>query len=170
MQLAQKGLDVQLGIVADPRSFNTVLCAPDLSRLEDRWQLIVLADGALPGEADAVRSRCPNAQLMQMKPNPAMRSLLGELLPDRETLGRLYLTVCRDGIRLPDPLVRATGMTLPQIRVCLRALDQAGLIRYQPVPWSIQVLPRPTARLTEAQSPVNSPVVRWLRAACEQPG
>lgn len=99
-----------MGWVKEMRAFNTVLCAPELSRLTDCWREIVLADGdVLPGEAEAIRARCPRAALSAMKPNPALVAQLQSIaLPD-EPLRTLYRRLRQGGVTAPEALARDTG-------------------------------------------------------------
>ena len=53
-----------VGRAADDRAFNTLLCGVETDALRDVWHDIVLLDGALlPGEAEAIREKCPRAKL-----------------------------------------------------------------------------------------------------------
>ena len=61
--------DAAVRQVKDERAFNTVLLAPDVEKLTDSWQHIVLLDGdVLPGEAAAIARRCPGRRSMRSGP------------------------------------------------------------------------------------------------------
>ncbi|MGN0746639.1 MAG: hypothetical protein ACI4ML_08185, partial [Aristaeellaceae bacterium] len=150
--------DTACGHVRDERAFNTVLCAPDVERLTDVWKEIVLVDGdLLPGEAAAIRERCPRAQLTQLRANGAVAALLQSLVMDDETLRRLYRRV-----RMPDaPSLRAlaadTGLTEEQALTGLTAFSQVGLAELSLSPYALRLLPPVKCRMDD------SPLVRYLR-------
>lgn len=162
-----KGFDSAFHRVQDRRGFNTVLQAPDLSLLEDWWDAVVLLDGdLLPGEAAFIRSRCPSAAIYANRsPNALLPAILERLCLDRETLGRLYTLIARGGRISGETITLETGLDESQIHTGLTALAQAGLINYTRTPWSVSMLPRPVRKLGSNQSPVNSPILRYLRQA-----
>ena len=173
LEAAALGCDLCCGAVRDRRGFSTLLCQPEPERLEDWWDTVVLLDGQLlPGEAERIRQRCPGARLLALTPNPALRQALADMAAlDRAAVGRLYTAVRKHVPPTPQALTEATGLTLPQVLAAAAALSWAELVRYQPQPAAHQLpelnltaLPPPTQKLGEAQSPVNSPVLRYLRA------
>lgn len=150
--------DTACGHVRDERAFNTVLCAPDVAKLTDVWQEIVLVDGdLLPGEAAAIAEKCPRARLTQLRPNQAVAALVQSLAMDDETLRRLYRR-----LRMPDaPTLRTleadTGLTRPQVLVGLTAFSQVGLTELSLSPYALRLLPPVKCRMDD------SPLVRYLR-------
>ena len=149
--------DTACGHVRDERAFNTVLCAPDVERLTDVWQDIVLVDGdLLPGEAAAIRAKCPRARLTQLRPNGAVAALVQSLAMDVGTLRRLYSRV-----RLPDApslgkLTADTGLTREQVLVGLTAFSQVGLAELSLAPYALRLLPPVRCRMED------SPLMRYL--------
>ncbi|MGN1020986.1 MAG: single-stranded-DNA-specific exonuclease RecJ [Aristaeellaceae bacterium] len=150
--------DTASGHVRDERGFNTVLCAPDLTKLTDIWREIVLVDGdLLPGEAAAIQARCPRARLTQLRPNGAVAELLQSINLDVETLRRLYSRA-----RMPDaPTLRTmeadTGLTREQVLTGLMAFSQAGLAELSLWPYALRLLPPVRCRMED------TPLVRYLR-------
>ena len=150
--------DTACGHVRDERAFNTVLCAPDVARLTDVWQEIVLVDGdLLPGEAAAIAEKCPRARLSQLRPNGAVAALMQSLAMDDETLRRLYRR-----LRMPDaPTLRTletdTGLTREQVLTGLTAFSQVGLAELSLSPYALRLLPPVKCRMDD------SPLVRYLR-------
>lgn len=151
--------DAATGWVKEPRAFNTVLCAPDLSRLTDCWREIVLVDGdLLPGEVELIRARCPRAALSAMKPNPALASLLRDVaLPD-EPLRTLYRRLRQGGSTAPEALSQDTGLTAQQVLVGLTAFREVGLAEFTLAPYTVRLLPPVKCRMED------SPLIRYLRA------
>ncbi|MDY4138240.1 MAG: single-stranded-DNA-specific exonuclease RecJ [Eubacteriales bacterium] len=150
--------DTACGHVRDERAFNTVLCAPDVARLTDVWQEIVLVDGdLLPGEAAAIAEKCPRARLSQLRPNGAVAALMQSLAMDDETLRRLYRR-----LRMPDaPTLRKletdTGLTREQVLTGLTAFSQVKLVELSLSPYALRLLPPVKCRMDD------SPLVRYLR-------
>ena len=149
--------DTACGHVRDVRAFNTVLCAPDVERLTDVWQDIVLVDGdLLPGEAAAIRAKCPRARLSQLRPNGAVAALVRSLAMDVGTLRRLYSRA-----RMPDApslgkLTADTGLTREQVLVGLTAFSQVGLAELSLLPYALRLLPPVRCRMED------SPLMRYL--------
>ena len=155
---ALEGSDTAVGTVKDPRAFNTVLCAPELEKLEDVWQEIVLVDGdVLPGEAELIRSRCPRARLTQLRVNPLLMNFLRTLAMDDDTLRGLYRRV-----RLPQHLAASaiaedTGLSVEQVLTGLTAFSQVQLVEFSHEPYALRLLPPVKCRMDD------SPLVRYLR-------
>jgi single-stranded-DNA-specific exonuclease len=149
----------------DPRSFNTLLCAPDLTKLTDQWQHILLADGdLLPGEAALLRERCPRAELHFFRVNPLLKEQLTALALSDEELRTLY-RACRAGNLTPRVLAEKCDMTEAQVLVGLTAFQQVGLAEVQLEPYEAHlILPPPKPK--EGQSKLSmgdSPLMRYLR-------
>lgn len=150
--------DAACGYVRDDRAFNTVLCAPDVDRLTDIWHEIVLVDGdVLPGEAAAIRERCPRATLSQLRPNPAVRQLLQTLAMDDETLRNIYRRLRMPGNWAASALAQDTGLTEQQILTGLTAFHQVHLVAFSLEPYALRMLPPVKCRMDD------SPLVRYLR-------
>lgn len=150
--------DAACGYVRDDRAFNTVLCAPDVDRLTDIWHEIVLVDGdVLPGEAAAIRERCPRAMLSQLRPNPAVRQLLQTLAMDDETLRNIYRRLRMPGNWAASALAQDTGLTEQQILTGLTAFHQVHLVAFSLEPYALRMLPPVKCRMDD------SPLVRYLR-------
>ncbi len=150
--------DTAIGTVKDGRAFNTVLMNPDIDRLTDIWTDIVLLDGdVLPGEAAWVAEKCPRARLHAIKANPAMKTLLGQLAMDDETLRTLYKRVRMGGTMAASQLAADTGLTSPQALTGLMAFHQVRLVEASLNPYAVRVLPPERCRMDD------SPLVRYLR-------
>lgn len=156
--LTDSGADAAVGAVRDDRAFNTVLCAPDLSRLRDVWQEIVLVDGdVLPGEAAAIRAKCPRARVTCLRENPAMRAQIASLaLPD-EPLRTLYRRLRTGGNLAPAVLARDTGLTEAQVLTGLTAFHQVKLVEFSLEPYALRLLPPVKCSMAD------SAVIRYLR-------
>ena len=156
--LVDGGADVAVGTVRDDRAFNTVLCAPDLSRLTDVWQEIILLDGdVLPGEAAAIQARCPRARLKCLRENPAMMALMASLaLPD-EPLRGLYRRLRAGGNLALAVLARDTGLTEGQVLTGLTAFHQVKLAEFSLEPYALRLLPPVKCSMAD------SALIRYLR-------
>lgn len=156
--LVDGGLDAAMIQVKDGRAFNTVLCAPDVTKLKDVWEHIILLDGdVLPGEAVAIQAQCPRAQLYAMKPNPAFVAQLNALaLPD-EPLRDLYRALRSGGTIMASQLAESCGLTIPQVLVGLTAFSQVKLAEVSLEPYAVRLLPPVKCRMDD------SPLVHYLR-------
>jgi len=150
--------DAALAQVKDERAFNTVLCAPEISRLRDVWEHIILLDGdVLPGEAAAIAAQCPRAQLHAMKPNPAFLDQLKELAMEDEPLRDLYRRLRLGGNTMASQLAQDCGLTVPQVLVGLTAFSQVKLAEVSLEPYAVRLLPPVKCRMDD------SPVIHYLR-------
>ncbi len=158
-------VDIAVGQVRDPRGFNTLLCAPDVSKLTDQWQHIILADGeAIPGEAAWIRQHCPRAQLHCFRVNPLLESQLRTLVLTDDDLRHLY-RCCMAGDLTPRVLAEKSGMTREQVLIGLTAFTQVGLAEMTLNPYRANlVLPPPKPKEgTGKISMGDSPLIRYLR-------
>ena len=131
--------DVKSGRTDDPRAFNTVLCGVQIDALCDVWQDIVLLDGdVLPGEAEAIRERCPRATLWKMRENPAWTATMQSLKMDRAQMGKLYVSVKAGQISLSG-VTEASGLTAEQALTGMAVLAENGLIEFSPEPFAVRV-------------------------------
>ena len=150
--------DAALGRVKDERGFNTVLCAPEIPKLRDVWEHIILLDGeVLPGEAAAIAAQCPRAQLHAMKPNPAFQAQLSELALEDEPLRNLYRRLRAGGNTMASQLAQDCGLTVPQVLVGLTAFSQVKLAEVSLEPYAVRLLPPVKCRMDD------SPVIHYLR-------
>ena len=155
----QDRLDAAVGEVRDRRAFNTVLAAPELEKLTDSWHDIVLLDGdVLPGEAAAIRQRCPRARLHALKPNPALTALLDTLRMEDEPLRTLYRRLRQGGVMAAGQLAADTGLTREQVLVGLTAFAQVQLAAFSPEPYAVRLLPPVKCSMGD------SALIRYLRA------
>ncbi len=151
--------DAALGQVKDVRAFNTVLCAPDVDKLRDVWEHIILLDGdVLPGESAAIQAKCPRAQLHAMKPNPLFIQQLRELAMEDEPLRDLYRRLRQGGNTMASQLAQDCGLTVPQVLVGLTAFQQVQLAEVSLEPYAVRLLPPVKCRMDD------SPVIRYLRS------
>lgn len=157
--LVDGAVDAAFAQVKDARAFNTVLCAPDVDKLRDVWQHIVLLDGdVLPGEAAAIAAKCPRAELHAMKPNPAFLAQLKALaLPD-EPLRSLYRRLRLGGNTMASQLAQDCGLTVPQVLVGLTAFRQVKLAEVSLEPYAVRLLPPVKCSMED------SPVIHYLRS------
>lgn len=161
MELAA-GCDTAVGEVRDPRGFNTVLLAPDLTCLRDSWEHIVLLDGdLLPGEAEMIARQCPGARLLALKPNPAFAELLDSLALSNDPLRELYKRVKAGGDTRAETLAQAAGLTVPQVLTGLTGLAQVELLRFSAEPYAVVMLPM------QKRDPSESALIRYLRSRIE---
>lgn len=167
-ELLLTGCDAAVGEVRDRRAFSTVLAMPQIDRLTDSWQHIILLDSGLPGEVDLLRQRCPNAKLYRVKASAEWLAQLKTLVLDRTALGRLYQRITAGAPLLQETLAADTGLTQSQTFAGLIALKQSGLIEFAPSPWRVSLCPRPAQRLGQQASPVNSPIMQQLRCISGQ--
>lgn len=156
--LAGAQLDVAVGQVRDGRGFNTLLFGPRLEAVQDIWQHIVLLDGdVLPGEAAALRARCPRAALHALKDAPGLTALLDSLRVEDEPLRNLYRRVRRGGDLTAGALAADTGLTRAQVLVGLTAFQQVKLVQFRLEPYGLVLLPPVKCRMDD------SPLIRYLR-------
>ena len=155
--LAQEtGADPEIRKITDPRGFSAVLCGWDPAALADRWQRVILADGALPGEADWIREKCPHAEVLTASPE-AVRQQLQDLAVTYAELGALYRTLkAVRGIPGLGDLARLSGLNRKQAMVGLQAFWELGLLDWNTDPFFVRLKP-------SGFSPIeNSPLIRWL--------
>ena len=151
--------DAALGRVKDERAFNTVLCAPQLDKLQDVWEHIILLDGdVLPGESAAIQAQCPRAQLHAMKPNPLFVQQLEELAMEDEPLRALYRRLRQGGSTMASQLAQDCGLTVPQVLVGLTAFSQVQLAEVSLEPYAVRLLPPVKCCMDD------SPLIRYLRS------
>jgi len=151
--------DAALGQAKDTRAFNTVLCAPDVDKLRDVWEHIILLDGeVLPGESAAIQAKCPRAQLHAMKPNPLFTQQLRELAMEDESLRDLYRRLRQGGNTMASQLAQDCGLTVPQVLVGLTAFQQVQLAEVSLEPYAVRLLPPVKCRMDD------SPLIRYLRS------
>ena len=151
--------DIAFRQVKDMRSFNTVLLTPELDALADTWQDVVLLDGdALPGEAQAIMTRCPRAAMHALAPNPEFTALLRDIAMDDETLRSLYRRLRQGGVLTAVQLAEDCGLTLPQALTGLTAFGQVGLAEVSLDPYAVRLLPPVKCRMDD------SPLIRYLRS------
>jgi len=151
--------DTAVGCVKDARAFNTLLMNPDLEQLTDLWTDIVLLDGdVLPGEAAAIREKCPRARLHAVKANPAMTALLRQLAMDRDAMGRLYRRILKGGTMAPGQLGADTGLVSAQVLTGMMVFHQLRLVEMSLNPFAVKVLPKAPCSLDD------SPLMRYLKS------
>ncbi len=156
--LTENQADTAVAAVKDERAFNTLLMNPDLAKLHDLWTDVILLDGdVLPGEAAAIREKCPRARLHAMKANPAMTALLSALAMDDETLRTVYRRVRLGGTMAPSQLAGDTGLTAWQIVTGLMAFHQVKLVEMNLNPYAVRLLPPVKCRMDDSE------LVRYLR-------
>lgn len=150
--------DVAVGAVRDERGFNTLLMNPALEQLTDLWRDVVLLDGAaLPGEAEALLTRCPRARLHVLRRNPLLEELLQSLALEDEPLRSLYRRLRQGGMISAEQLSADTGLTLAQVWTGLTAFTQVKLAEWTAEPFAVRLLPPVKCRMED------SPLVRYLR-------
>ncbi len=158
-------MDIATLQVRDPRSFNTLLCAPDMDKLTDQWQHILLADGdLLPGEAALLREKCPRAELHFFRPNPLLKEQLTSLALTDDTLRILY-RACMAGNLTPRVLMEKCSLTEAQVLVGLTAFQQVGLAEMHLAPYQAHLI-LPPPRPKEGQKKLSmgdSPLICYLR-------
>ena len=156
-------VDVTFGRRGDGPAYDTLLCGPVLQDLTDIWQRIILLDGDLfPGEADAIRSRCPRAELFALKPNGRLLEEIRRSLSSLDEMRGIYTS-----IRMKPPATFAqvaemTGLTEQQVMLALCAFREIGLIGLSLEPFQIRLIPGVKA------SPDNSRVIRYFRELIQQ--
>lgn len=137
----------------------------------------MLLDGnVLPGLAERIRMKCPSARLSALDRNSLLMKLLADMAAlDRGAIGRVYMAVRNHVTPVEAALTESTGLQLHRVIAAAAALNMAGLVGYQPqaaahqLPeLNLQYKVPPAARLTEEQSPVNSPVMKYLRGLAEK--
>ena len=155
--------DTACGYVRDERGFNTVLCAPDLEKLQDVWHDIILVDGdVLPGEAAMIREKCPRARVSQLRKNPALTNLLRTLAMDDETLRGLYRRLRSPGNWAAGALAEDTGLSVPQVLTGLTAFSQVKLVKFSPEPYALHLLPPVKCHMDD------SALVRYIRGMFQE--
>ena len=156
-------LDAAVGRVTDARGFNTLLLTPEIDQLTDVWTDIVLADGdVLPGEAAAIREKCPRGRLCRMKENNALTALLSSLRMDREALLRLYLRLRQGGAYALRQMAGETALTTAQVLTGLTALHQAKLAEFSMDPYAVRLLP---VEKGTKSNPLDTPLMQYLYSA-----
>ena len=155
---AQTQTDVAVAEVKDCRGFNTVLCGPKLDALRDVWREIILLDGdLLPGEAEAIRERCPRATVRAMKPNPRFAAQLRAIAMADEPLRDLYRRLRQGGSTAVSAMAADCGLTCGQVLVGLTAFMQVGLAEVSLEPYAVRLLPPVKCSMAD------SPLIRYLR-------
>ena len=144
--------DAAVRQVKDERAFNTVLLAPDVEKLTDSWQHIVLLDGdVLPGEAAAIARRCPRAKIHALRANPIFTGLLKELAVEDEPLRDLYRKLRQGGSYALRQLAEDAGLTQEQVLVGLTAFHQVHLAEFSLDPYAVKLLPPVKCRMDDSE-------------------
>ena len=145
--------------------FNTVLCGPKLDALRDVWREIILLDGdLLPGEAEAIRERCPRATVRAMKPNPRFAAQLRAIAMADEPLRDLYRRLRQGGSTAVSALAADCGLRSEQVLAGLTAFMQVGLAEVSLEPYAVRLLPPVKCSMAD------SPLIRYLRSLNESKG
>lgn len=154
----ETGVEVTAFRNKDARGFSCILCGPDISLLEDLWDEIILADGDLiPGEAEAILARCPNAVLSAAPVSSELKNLLEALNMSDDLLRKIYISV-RAGCRPITDISTETGLTFDQIKTALLIFRDTGLVTLDETRWIFDpVLPARKCSMTD------SPLVRRFR-------
>jgi len=151
-------LDAALGHVKDARAFNTVLCAPEVDRLQDVWEYVVLLDGdVLPGLAAAIHARCPRAKLLAMRENTAFGAQLRQLAMPDEPLRALYRRLRMGDAYAASALAKDCALTVPQVLTGLVAFSQVKLAEVSLEPYAVKLLPMVKCSMED------SPLIHYLR-------
>lgn len=150
--------DPALHVCRDGLGFNTLLLAPDLDKLQDVWQEIILLDGdVLPGEAAFLAEKCPRAVVKAMKPNPEFIRMLDTLSMEDEALRELYRRVRGNPGQSLEALAASAGLTEEQVMLGLRAFEQVNLVQFKAEPFRVVMLPPVKCRMDD------SAVIRYVR-------
>lgn len=150
--------DPALHVCRDGLGFNTLLLAPDLDKLQDVWQEIILLDGdVLPGEAAFLAEKCPRAMVKAMKPNPEFIRMLDTLSMEDEVLRELYRRVRGNPGQSLEALAASAGLTEEQVMLGLRAFEQVNLVQFKAEPFRVVMLPPVKCRMDD------SAVIRYVR-------
>ena len=147
-----------IGAVADLRGFHTLLTAMDPDRMRNIWSTVVLMDGCLlPGEAELLREKCPDAELKCLKTNPQLEEQLRRLQVTDEQLRTLYRRLRLGGSTAPDALARDCGLLREQVLLGLTAFREVGLAEFSPAPYAVKLLPPVKCSMND------SPTLRYIR-------
>ncbi len=150
--------DPALHVCRDGLGFNTLLLAPDLDKLQDVWQEIILLDGnVLPGEAAFLAEKCPRAAVKAMKPNPDFVRMLDTLAMEDEVLRELYRRVRGNPGQSLEALAASAGLSAEQVMLGLRAFEQVNLVQFKAEPFRVVMLPPVKCRMDD------STVIRYVR-------
>ena len=139
------GLDFAVGSAMDPRAFSAVALYCPHRSIHPGYSRILLADGAFPGEEEALGRRIPGLRTAQDRGKT--EALLEDMTVTRDQLLKLYgLIKLMDRMgelkRLErEEAARRTGLTLARLRTALRLLEDALLIRGQWEPFGAELLP-----------------------------
>ncbi|MBR4458950.1 MAG: single-stranded-DNA-specific exonuclease RecJ [Clostridia bacterium] len=151
---------LRAGEVPEPQGFAAVALHCDPQALSDSYAEILLADGdLLPGEADALRARCPGARLYRLPENRALAAEIASWLPDLALLRKAYAAAARGQASTPEALARATGCDAPmRLRAAMTALRECGYVAFTPAPWQCRYIGK------AGTHPEQAPIVRALEA------
>ncbi|MDR3051448.1 MAG: single-stranded-DNA-specific exonuclease RecJ [Oscillospiraceae bacterium] len=144
VRLAAQGAPLQycLGAPTDPRLFNTLCAAADLSALPVHLRCIALLDGALaPGEAETLADRLPQTEILCATDAASLlASALDGCVPTDDALRALYRALRDEEIFLAK-LREKTGLSSGAVEVGLAVLHELRLVDYTPLPWTACLLP-----------------------------
>lgn len=157
-EVVKDRVDIAFTQVQNPKGYHSLLIAPDITRLKDWWQYIVLMDGELtPWEAEAIKALCPGAKVLVVSKSKALKGLINTLALEDEPLRNLYKTLRGQNATTLKELAQATGLTQGQVLVGLESFSQMNLITWQENPFSYAMLPPVPCNIGEA------PLLKALR-------
>ena len=159
LSLSQEaGCDTFSRSVRDPKGFSSVLYMPSLDSLSDVWQTVIIQEGNLwPGMLNAVRNRCPDAELYILPSSGTAPELLKDIRTDREHLGTVWQAVC-NAPHSPAAIAELTGTGVTQVLFALAVFRDIGLVAYGRDPMDYRIVPAPGKHRLE-----DSPLIRYLR-------
>lgn len=144
LALIHAQLDYAFGEMDDIRMFNTLVMAPDWTRISCDPRVILMMDGCMSGgERALIRKRFPRARLIESTDLARQtRAAAAAMLPDDDALRRLYRVLRRREKMeyTTEILTSEAEMPASQMRCGLRILSELALIRLTESPLSYQMV------------------------------
>ena len=138
-------LDYAIGETTDIRGFNTLVMAPDWTKIAFKPRVIVAMDGFLSdGERAMAEENFPDARIIEVTDMRGQAaSAAARLLPEDDALRGLYKALRqREKVECTmNMLAAATGLDEGMILAGLMILSELHLIEYKPAPLEWRILP-----------------------------
>lgn len=147
----------------DPRSFHTLLTAPEISLVTGHWAEVWLLDGELfPGESLLWEKQLPGAKICPLPVSRALRALAAKVDPGDEGCRSLYRNLRSKKCFTLEEASDPAELTLPKATTALYALSSLDLLTYTLKPFVYQLPKAHPCTLGD------SPVLKILRQLSQQ--
>ena len=138
-------LDYAMHELDDIRSFNTLVMAPDWTKLNCHPTAIVALDGFVSdGERDAAQARFPGARIIEVTDMISYQSGMADRLLCSDEALRVLFRVLRQREKMEynlNMLAAESGLGESQVLCALHIFEELGLLEFTMRPLSYRMIP-----------------------------